>query len=102
MNVRLEEWEIKEIIKSFNACFERNDHLWLFGSRANLDKRGGDIDLYIDVMSFDPDKTFHRRQKFWILLQDLLGEQKIDIIVRDPSQGLPIYQVAQKEGVQIA
>ena len=47
--VRLKEWQIHEIQKAFVASFEKNDHLWLFGSRADLTKKGGDIDLFIET-----------------------------------------------------
>lgn len=101
MNVRLEEWEIKEILRSFRECFGENDHLWLFGSRVDLNKRGGDIDLYIEIMNFDSKKVYEQKQKFGALLQDRLGEQKIDIIIYDPEQTLLIYQVARQEGVRL-
>lgn len=101
MNVRLEAWETAEIIRSFTECFEDEDHLWLFGSRVQLNERGGDIDLYIEVMNFDSQKVYDQREGFWIVLQDRLGTQKIDIVIHDPNQELHIYQVARKEGVRL-
>ncbi len=68
MSVRLEEWEIKEIIQSFKECFKENDHLWLFGSRVGFNKRGGDIDLYVEVMNFDSQKVFDQKQNLSTLL----------------------------------
>ncbi|MBI1954495.1 MAG: nucleotidyltransferase domain-containing protein [Proteobacteria bacterium] len=100
MNIRLEQNDLDSIIQTFKECFEENDHLWLFGSRVDLNKRGGDIDLYIEVMNFDSKKVFDQKQNFWILLQDRLGEQKIDIVVRDPNQELLIYQIA-RQGVRL-
>jgi hypothetical protein len=37
------------IRNSFRQCFGGEDHLWLFGSRVNDHKRGGDIDLYVET-----------------------------------------------------
>jgi hypothetical protein len=37
------------IRNSFRQCFGGEDHLWLFGSRVNDYKRGGDIDLYVET-----------------------------------------------------
>ncbi len=99
MNVRLEPKDLESIIKSFTECFDENDHLWLFGSRVYLHKRGGDIDLYIEVKTFDFKTIYDQKSQFWSLLQDRLGEQKIDIVVRDPDQELLIYKVARSEGV---
>ena len=101
MNVRLEKSDLNIIIQTFKECFNAEDHLWLFGSRVDLSKRGGDIDLYIEVMVFESKIIHTQRQQFWILLQDRLGEQKIDIVIRDPNQELLIYQVARQEGIKL-
>jgi len=52
-------------------------------------------------MNFNSKEVFDKKQKFWILLQDRLGEEKIDIVVRHPAQELLIYKVAREEGVQL-
>lgn len=101
MNVRLEPRDLNAICMTFKECFEKNDHLWLFGSRINPQKRGGDIDLYIEVEHFDSKKVYEQKSQFWSLLQDRLGEQKIDIVLRDPNQDLLVYKVACQEGVQL-
>jgi hypothetical protein len=101
MKVRLEAWEISEIIKAFNECFEEKDKLWLFGSRTDMSKRGGDIDLYIEVFNFNAEKSNRQKFKFWSLLQDKLGEQKIDIILYDPNQDKAIYKAARSQGVNL-
>lgn len=51
--------------------------------------------------NFDSKKVYDQKSRFWILLQDRLGEQKIDIVARDPNQELLIYKVAREEGVQL-
>lgn len=52
MTIRLEQSDLYSIIQTFKECFEESDHLWLFGSKVDSNKRGGDIDLYIEVMKF--------------------------------------------------
>lgn len=47
--MRLTEKERKLICEAFLQNFGKNDHLWLFGSRVNDTKKGGDIDLYIET-----------------------------------------------------
>ncbi len=45
----------KEEIAAIRVCMERHvsplgpANLWLFGSRMDVSKRGGDIELYLDV-----------------------------------------------------
>ena len=99
MDIRLSEKDIKSIIQSFKECFSKDDHLWIFGSRVYKDKRGGDIDLYIEIADFEIKKTYECRQKFWVLLQDRLGEQKIDIVIKNPALDLLVYKVATEEGI---
>jgi predicted nucleotidyltransferase len=101
MNVRLEPKDLDAICRTFKECFGEGDQLYLFGSRVCPEKRGGDIDLYIEVEHFDSQKIYDQKDKFWSLLQDRLGEQKIDIVVRHPDQELLIYKVARSEGVRL-
>jgi|GEM_PF-143163 len=87
----------------FGSSFGPDDHLWLVGSRADDTKRGGDIDLYIQT-HLSGENAYIKRREFVIDLWDKIGEQKIDIVVHlvDTDFHLPIYDVAQKERVQLA
>jgi len=94
--MRLEEWEIEEIKKAAKLIFGEDVKVILFGSRVYDDKKGGDIDLY--VITHTP--TYEKKKKFWIELQERLGEQKIDIILsEDPNRS--VEKVALKEGVEL-
>lgn len=97
--MRLSEDYIRDIKETFKQYFLPGDHLWLFGSRVDLEKRGGDIDLYIETNYKDIKKVHEAENKFWIDLQDKLGEQKIDIVVKYNDTELLIYEIARKEGV---
>ena len=96
--IRITPSQVNLIIASFQKTFQPEDHLWLFGSRADFEKRGGDIDLYIEVKEYS-DATLKAKNDFWSDLQNQLGEQKIDIILKSPTQSLYIYEVARNEGV---
>jgi predicted nucleotidyltransferase len=72
--MRLEEKEIS-IIKSIFKDIFGSGEIYLFGSRIDDNKKGGDIDLYL-VTNYD----FNKELEFRILLQEKLGEQKIDIV----------------------
>jgi hypothetical protein len=99
--MRLSNSERENIKASFLECFSPADSLWLFGSRVDDSKRGGDIDLYIELQHFHESTVFNARNRFWTLLQDRLGEQKIDIVVCCPNEQLLIYHVARTEGVKL-
>ncbi len=100
--VRLEPSQVLVICQTFRANFLENDHLWLFGSRANLSKRGGDIDLYIETTIQPLRKALDAKNKFYIQLIKQLGDQKIDIVIND-QQGSNklIYDIAKTEGIQL-
>ncbi|MBI4986345.1 MAG: nucleotidyltransferase domain-containing protein [Rhodocyclales bacterium] len=70
-----------------------NGHAWLFGSRADDSRRGGDIDLYFETsrpLDLKTALTLERR------LTDLCNT-KVDLLVRNPGQPeQPIYVVARK------
>ncbi len=96
--VRLKEWQIHEIQKAFVASFEKTDHLWLFGSRVNLTKKGGDIDLFIET-SKELDSITTARSNFHTALMVALGEQKIDIVIKFDQTNLLIHKIAKEQGV---
>ncbi len=99
--IRLTDFEVLAISKAFRLCFLQDDHLWLFGSRTNLNKRGGDIDLYIETHIHDPTEANNRKLRFLSELESTLGEQKIDLVLKADDPDLPIYSVAKKEGIKI-
>ena len=47
LKIRLNETEINCLISKFKTIFSDTDELWLFGSRVDLTKKVGDIDLFI-------------------------------------------------------
>ena len=78
------------------------DQLWVFGSRAYPEKRGGDIDLYVETRMNVYEEASKAKSNFWNMLQDTLGEQKIDIVLNYVgSKELLIYKVAQEEGIRL-
>ena len=94
--MRLAKWEIEEIKKAARLVFGEDVKVLLFGSRVDDNKKGGDIDLY--VITDTP--TYEKKTKFWIELQERLGEQKIDIILsEDPNRS--IEKVALREGIEL-
>lgn len=96
---------LKESI-ALEICFQKyfnspSDHLWIFGSRVNLNKKGGDIDLYIET-NLDHDSMIKANSLFLNKLQKKIGEQKIDVILNNhKGEKLDIYLEAKTKGVQI-
>lgn len=99
--IRLEPYEVNSIIDLFKNIFP-DDNLWLFGSRAKLDRKGGDIDLFIET-NLDLVMAHNKRIEFICAICDKIGDQKIDVVVNSigESETLPIHQKAKTEGVKL-
>lgn len=87
-----------------NACryFGDMTHIWLFGSRVDDTKRGGDIDLYIEPENQEVSVLALAKLQFLRALHSALGEQKIDVVLGLTNKNpLPIYQIAKETGIQL-
>lgn len=101
--MRLSTSEIN-IIKSV-ACEVWGDQamIYLFGSRTDDSKKGGDIDLFVDLTDEqEPKKIMLQKAEFLSKLDLLLGEQKIDLLVKSPyNHHLPIIKTARINGLAL-
>ncbi|MBP9764035.1 MAG: nucleotidyltransferase domain-containing protein [Gammaproteobacteria bacterium] len=99
--MRLTEKETKSICEAFLSHFSKNDHLWLFGSRVDDAKKGGDIDFYVETEEKDPRIALEKKLSFLNDLWSSLGEQKIDVVLNltHDNFNLPIYQQAKLQGI---
>ena len=82
--MRLEE---KDLIKKIIRQKLGNVKIYLFGSRMNDNKKGGDIDIYID-------KKLTSKEKIELLTEFTLNgiERKIDLV----SKGSKLEKIAKK------
>lgn len=101
--VRLSTDVIATISRNFLEYFLPTDKLWLFGSRVDSSKKGGDIDLYIETNINIYDTAFDKKIAFLSNLKKEIGDQKIDVVLRIISSDhhLPIYEVAKSQGVRL-
>ena len=95
--MRLSENYIKVIKKSFIEVFNKGE-IYLFGSRVDDSKKGGDIDLYLIVE--DKIDMFKKKIKFLAKIKRELGEQKIDVIFNIDENRL-IEQEAKQWGIKL-
>jgi predicted nucleotidyltransferase len=96
--MRLDPETIGPLLDAVRGAFGDNAQVWLFGSRADDSLRGGDIDLYIET---DVDKNLVAlRSKLLRRLEDIFGEQKIDLSVRPRSRTPhPLHEIARDQGI---
>jgi len=92
--MRLNKFEQNAIKQTFEEVFEVGE-IYLFGSRVNNEKKGGDIDLYIKTKT----ENFQRKKiTFLVKLKKLIGDQKIDVVLAKSPQS-PIDKVALSNGI---
>jgi len=94
------------IVKALSRRYFGEDaKLWLFGSRVDDEKKGGDYDFLIETSLTNPDEIISRKIDMIAQLQSSnpFEDEKIDIIIKrqQSSYDMPIYHIAKNEGVQI-
>ena len=95
--MRLSQKEIDAIKSNFEKFFDEGV-LYLFGSRVDDSRKGGDIDLYISTKN--KENLVDKRIKFSASLQREIGEQKIDIVL-DYGDDRLIDKRAKEQGVML-
>lgn len=93
--MRLSDHEAAAIKRSI-IQFDPEAELYLFGSRVDDNKKGGDIDLLVISGKI----TRADRRKIKLKIYDEIGEQRIDMIVT-PKISTPFHRIALSEGVKL-
>ena len=97
--MRLSPEEVTVITKAIRQAFGQQARVWLFGSRVDDNKKGGDIDLLVEPPS-GCDELLDKKLQALAKIQMQLGEQKIDMVIASNSDRL-IEQEARKTGVEL-
>ena len=99
--VRLTERQVRDIKDAVRKVLGDEARVFVFGSRADLSRRGGDIDILVKVSrSFSPEERFDAKKRMFVELCKRLGERNIDLLVTDEPES-PVEKIAMEEGVEI-
>jgi len=90
--MRLKKEEI-ELLKTEIKKFDKNAKIFLFGSRVDDNKKGGDIDILIKG-----NLTINEIIKVKLRFYDKFGEQKIDILLY---QDKPFFNYVLKQAIEL-
>jgi predicted nucleotidyltransferase len=83
-------------IKESVYAFDPDAKIYLFGSRTDDTKKGGDIDLFVISAKI---KSAEKR-KIKLKIYDRIGEQKIDLVVA-PAIATAFHRIAAATGVEL-
>lgn len=97
--VRLSEQYLTTIKLLAKKYFD-SENVKIFGSRADLNRKGGDIDIYINTRKTEG--ILAAKIAFLRDFEKIHGEQKIDLIVESGNSKLnKIFKIAKTEGISI-
>lgn len=99
--MRLTREQQTAILAASAEAFGVGAGVWLFGSRVDDHKKGGDIDLLICPGPDATDQPFSRKIRLLTQLERVLGVRKIDVVIEAPNDTRPIIEIAHATGVQI-
>lgn len=97
--MRLTEAQRQSIKSAVAAVIGEESRVWLFGSRVDDARRGGDIDLLIET-----DRVVASRISVLCRIEGALavrlGNRKIDLLLKDAQTAeAPLFDAARKTGV---
>ncbi len=89
--MRLQPEERALIRQAVAETFGTKAAVWLFGSRVDDRRRGGDIDLLIRPDPTCMDRLLKRNLALLVRLEKALGERKIDVSWNAPVTPVPSF-----------
>jgi predicted nucleotidyltransferase len=91
--MRLSSYQSQLIRKQIHQYLGNSATIWLFGSRIDDHKKGGDVDLYVEA----PSHTLLDEIRCKIKLEENL-DMPIDLIVREQADNSLIAGIAKSQG----
>lgn len=92
--MRLNETERKAIKAALKKHFDATARVYLFGSRTDDQKRGGDIDLFIET-ELQGEELLLAKLRTMSEIQRRIGDRKIDIVTAQAEQTKDIPPIVQ-------
>jgi predicted nucleotidyltransferase len=92
--MRLTTTQHQYILQAAHQNFGTDANVWLFGSRVDDERRGGDVDLYVETAQASTHMSALRCK---IALEENL-DLHVDLVVKEHGKDKPIYQIEKKWG----
>lgn len=91
--MRLSSYQSQMISKQIHQYFGESADIWLFGSRIDDHKKGGDVDLYVEAQPHNLLDEIRCKIK----LEENL-DMPVDLIVREQADSSLIGNIAKSQG----
>ena len=99
--MRLTPTQIHKIKQTAEQTFGPDARVWLFGSRVDDSKRGGDVDLMIETDQVLEKPVLLAARMAARVSRSMQG-RRVDVIIQAPGVPLqPIHKAARRQGVQL-
>ncbi len=97
--MRLTPRQIELIKTAAQRVLGVQSRIWLFGSRADDTRLGGDIDLLVETDAELPNRAQAICKIYGAIIM-ALGERKVDVLIKDGrTPNAPIFDLAKRTGV---
>ena len=99
--MRLTPTQVEQIKQAAEQTFGPDARVWLFGSRVDDSKRGGDVDLMIETDQVVENHALTAARMAAKVSRNMHG-RRVDVIIQAPGiPNQPIHQAARRQGVQL-
>jgi len=88
-----------DVCAELRRRFGEQCRIWLFGSRADDEKRGGDVDLYVEAAVDPGGGRAMTRIRANVALEKFFHGASVDLMVRFPGESeQPLHRIAKRQG----
>ena len=99
--MRLTPAQIDTIKSTAQAVLGEGAQVTLFGSRVDDDKKGGDVDLMVEVDQAVAEPAL-MAARVASRIERAMDGRKVDVLLKAPNLlELPIHRIAEQEGVRL-
>ena len=103
--IRLSARERDGIRRATDTACRETSAAWkriiLFGSRTDPGRRGGDIDLLVEIGPEPPVDAYRLQQRLRLALEDELGSQRFDLVLDYGTTAGGFADLARSRGVEL-
>ncbi len=99
--MRLTPQQIADIRLSAAQCAGAAARVWLFGSRVHDDRRGGDVDLLLELDE-PVEQPAQLAARLSVQVSRQMHGRTVDVLIKAPNlQARPIHTIGLAEGVRL-